>query len=101
MTTPPDSVDTGRPMWAVQVWVDDLNVFAQVPNANGGAAFVVKYDNTPSGLHEALNMLRNVHKRAGSPKGPESNVRRVQPTEGQKMDALGRLAAAGLVRKRG
>lgn len=52
---------TGRPSWAVTAWVDDRNVYVELP-AKEGPPFITSYPLTEAGLSQALNLMRNVHR---------------------------------------
>lgn len=51
---------TAAPPWAVTAWVDDVNVYIELPTVNG-APFVTKFALTEGGLSKALHYMRAEH----------------------------------------
>jgi len=67
MTEPTDTFATeAKPRWAVIAWVDDHNVFIEIP-IKDQAPFVAKFLNSPQGLAEALTRMRDYHKEMAGP----------------------------------
>lgn len=52
---------SARPIWAVCAWVDENNVFVEIPVLNQ-APFIAKYRNDPTGLGQALRDMREYHR---------------------------------------
>lgn len=57
---------TAKPRWAVTAWVDDNNVFVEIP-IKDQAPFIAKYSLTAAGLNEALGRMRDYHTEKSGP----------------------------------
>jgi hypothetical protein len=51
-----------RPPWALTCWVDDVAVYIEIPMAP--IPYIQRFALTDSGLHKALNALREIHREA-------------------------------------
>lgn len=58
------AASTARPPWSRYVWADHNAIFVEIPDAAGGAPYILKFDNCENGLGKALSLLRNAHERA-------------------------------------
>lgn len=56
--------DSAAPSWAVKVWADDVNVYAELPSLSGPC--VVAYPKSESGLSRCLATLGAFHTKEGS-----------------------------------
>lgn len=52
------------PPWARTVWADASAIFVEVPDASGGAPYVMKFSRSENGLGKALELLRSAYERA-------------------------------------
>lgn len=100
MTTP---ASTARPPWARMVWSDSNSIFVEVPDASGGAPYILKFDHSDGGLSKALLLLRNAHERADrtnytTPKD-DPRIKRKGLTFG--FNESQRASARDILRKRG
>lgn len=91
-----------RPAWALCVWVDNNNLFTELP-AISGPPLIQKYPLTSTGLSSAIAMMREIH-RAMQPAGgtykalAEPRITRPKPigTSAQREKAAGILKKMGL-----
>lgn len=54
-----ESIPTAAPPWAIKVWADDRNVYAEVPSVNSPC--VIAYAYTEGGLARMLALLGAKH----------------------------------------
>ena len=59
-------LSTGRPHYAVSAWLDDFNVYVEIP-VKGQAPFIAKYRNDAQGLGQALRAMREYHTAVEAP----------------------------------
>ena len=55
--------DTAAPPWAVRMWSDNRNVYAELPGVNGPV--VMAFAISTGGLSKALNLLSGRHDKEG------------------------------------
>ena len=65
---------SARPAWAVTAWVDDNNIYVEIPVTNG-PPYVTKYAFSDAGLSKALGQMRDIY-RAQAPTGGSYNLTR-------------------------
>lgn len=72
---PASTASSAAPPYAVLVWSDGLDLFAEIP---GSPPYVMRLSLTDGGLHKALNLLKVRHEqaRAGRYKPPAVSVTR-------------------------
>ena len=49
---------TFAPPYAPRVWIEGLDLLVELPAADGGLPYIVKYPVTEAGLSKAINILR-------------------------------------------
>lgn len=54
---------TAAPAYAVLMWMDDRNIYAELPSPNGPV--VISFSITAGGLNKALDLLRGRHRVEG------------------------------------
>ena len=102
MTT---TAQSARPPWARMVWSDATAIYVEVPDAAGGAPYILKYEHSDGGLSKALSLLRNAHERAdrtnySTPKDdPRIKTKSFDFTQEQRQSARDILRRRGIVGK--
>ena len=104
--------DAIKPPWAISLWCNADNIYAELPNPGGKTSHVVKVPNDPAGLSKLLTLakLRNANSVLGdkgdptqrqieSPKYDESMVRKTR--ERLKFTPEQRMGARAILRKMG
>jgi hypothetical protein len=67
MSSPTDTyAPTARPHYAVSAWLDDHNVFVEIP-VRDQPPFIAKYRNDPEGFAQALRAMREYHRAQEAP----------------------------------
>ena len=97
---------SGRPSWAVVVWLDDQNVYVELP-CKDTAPYIMKFPLSENGLSQALHLMKDARKKPAKANGiaswtggkqatlPAPKVNRISPA----FDDGQRLAARNLLRK--
>lgn len=101
MTT---TAKSAKPVWAVTAWVDDNNVFVELPTTDA-PNYIMKFDLTEAGLSKALKLMRDTHRKAQPTGGyyqlpQQPIVRKVsksQFTEDQRAKARATLKRLGKI----
>jgi hypothetical protein len=78
-----------RPPWAVVMWADDNNIYAELPMTNGGPSYVTRYPKSEGGLSAALAVLMQRIPEAPRPSAstPANFTRKPQPMVQTKLTA--------------
>lgn len=63
---------SGRPAWAVTMWMDDSAVYMELP-CKDGPPYITRYELCEGGLSKALGMMRDIY-RASAPTGGSYNL---------------------------
>lgn len=100
------ALKSGRPPWAVTAWVDDVNVYVELPTKEG-PPYIASYPQTENGLGKALNVMREMHSAAKSIAGGKGGTYVFKPDhpmvkrKGPQVTEAERSAVAALLKKAG